>query len=156
MHFVISTNQIFVTGMDTYIIKLIIFRDIKPENFLLYKENDPSHIKLIDFGLAKKVSQHELMNTPNGTPYYIAPEVLKGSYTTQCDTWSMGVVMFIMLSGRPPFGGKNNNEILNNVLTGTFDFSAPNWALISAEAKDLITKLLDRQADRRLNSEEAY
>jgi calcium-dependent protein kinase len=123
---------------------LINFRDIKPENFLLYKENDPSHIKLIDFGLAKKVSKDELMNTPNGTPYYIAPEVLKGSYTTQCDTWSMGVVMFIMLSGRPPFGGKNNNEILNNVLTGTFDFSAPNWALISDEAKDLITKLLDR------------
>ncbi len=57
-------------------------RDIKPENFLLYKENDDSHIKLIDFGLAKKVDKDELMTTPNGTPYYIAPEVLKGSYTT--------------------------------------------------------------------------
>lgn len=63
--------------------KLIFFyRDIKPENFLLYKDNDDSHIKLIDFGLAKKVSKNELMTTPNGTPYYIAPEVLKGSYTT--------------------------------------------------------------------------
>ena len=59
-----------------------LYRDIKPENFLLYKENDDSHIKLIDFGLAKKVSKNELMTTPNGTPYYIAPEVLKGSYTT--------------------------------------------------------------------------
>ena len=58
------------------------YRDIKPENFLLYKDNDDSHIKLIDFGLAKKVSKNELMTTPNGTPYYIAPEVLKGSYTT--------------------------------------------------------------------------
>jgi calcium-dependent protein kinase len=58
------------------------YRDIKPENFLLYKDNDDSHIKLIDFGLAKKVSKDELMTTPNGTPYYIAPEVLKGSYTT--------------------------------------------------------------------------
>lgn len=101
------------------------FRDIKPENFLLLRENDESIIKLIDFGLAKKFSANELMTTPNGTPYYIAPEVLKGSYTSQCDTWSMGVVMFIMLSGRPPFGGKNNNEILNSVAKGAFDFSAP-------------------------------
>ena len=135
---------------------ILFIRDIKPENFLLYKENDDSHIKLIDFGLAKKVSQNELMTTPNGTPYYIAPEVLKGSYTTQCDNWSMGVVMFIMLSGRPPFGGKNNNDILNNVLTGTYDFSHPNWLQISDEAKDLISKLLDRQADMRYTSEEAF
>lgn len=78
------------------------------------------------------------MNAPNGTPYYIAPEVLKGSYTTQCDTWSMGVVMFIMLSGKPPFGGKGNKEILNNVLTGKYDFSGPQWTDISADAKDLI------------------
>jgi calcium-dependent protein kinase len=84
------------------------------------------------------------MNTPNGTPYYIAPEVLKGSYTTQCDNWSMGVVLFIMLSGRPPFGGKNNNEILHNVLHGKFDFTASVWQSISEEAKDLISNLLHR------------
>lgn len=63
-------------------IKMFLIRDIKPENFLLYKEDDDTHIKLIDFGLAKKVTKNELMTTPNGTPYYIAPEVLKGSYTT--------------------------------------------------------------------------
>lgn len=96
------------------------------------------------------------MTTPNGTPYYIAPEVLKGSYTTQCDTWSMGVIMYIMLSGKPPFGGKNNNEILNNVLHGSYDFSHPNWTNISVDAKDLITKLLDRQADMRYTAEEAF
>ena len=90
----------------------ICHRDIKPENFLLYKENDDSYIKLIDFGLAKRVSRTTVMNDPNGTPYYIAPEVLKGSYTTQCDNWSMGIVMFIILSGRPPFGGKSNKEII--------------------------------------------
>lgn len=80
MHCAISINLIFVTGR-IFLLK-ISNRDIKPENFLLYKENDDSHIKLIDFGLAKKVSPNELMTTPNGTPYYIAPEVLKGSYTT--------------------------------------------------------------------------
>lgn len=65
-----------------YFFKFDFFRDIKPENFLLYKEDDDSHIKLIDFGLAKKVTKNELMTSPNGTPYYISPEVLKGSYTT--------------------------------------------------------------------------
>ena len=96
------------------------------------------------------------MTTPNGTPYYIAPEVLKGSYTTQCDNWSMGVVLYIILSGKPPFGGKNNNEILNNVLHGKYDFSGPTWKNISEEAKDLITNLLQRQADMRYTSEEAF
>mmetsp|Transcript_96330 Transcript_96330/g.132515 ORF Transcript_96330/g.132515 Transcript_96330/m.132515 type:complete len:232 (+) Transcript_96330:265-960(+) len=134
----------------------ICHRDIKPENFLLYKENDDSFIKLIDFGLAKRVCKNEVMNAPNGTPYYIAPEVLKGSYTTQCDNWSMGVVMFIMLSGKPPFGGKSNKEIIDNVLKGEYNFNHPVWSVISDEAKDLIKKLLDRQADMRLTSEEAY
>jgi calcium-dependent protein kinase len=68
----------------------------------------------------------------------------------------MGVVLFIMLSGKPPFGGKNNNEILNNVLTGSYDFSNPIWNLISNDAKDLISKLLERQADVRLTAEEAF
>jgi calcium-dependent protein kinase len=134
----------------------ICHRDIKPENFLLFKENDDSYIKLIDFGLAKRVSKTEVMNAPNGTPYYIAPEVLKGSYTTQCDNWSMGVVMFIMMSGKPPFGGRTNKEIIENVLKGSFSFNTPVWAEISAEAKDLITNLLERQADMRFTAEEAY
>jgi len=134
----------------------ICHRDIKPENFLLYKENDDSYIKLIDFGLAKRVSKSEVMNAPNGTPYYIAPEVLKGSYTTQCDNWSMGVVMFIMLSGKPPFGGRSNKEIINNVLHGEYSFNNSVWQAISDEAKDLISQLLERQADMRLTAEEAY
>jgi calcium-dependent protein kinase len=68
----------------------------------------------------------------------------------------MGVVMYIMLSGRPPFGGKNNNDILNNVLYGSYDYNAPVWQVISEDAKDLITKLLERQADVRLTAEEAF
>jgi len=96
------------------------------------------------------------MTAPNGTPYYIAPEVLKGSYTTQCDNWSMGVVLFIMLSGKPPFGGKSNKEIIDNVLKGEYSFKNPVWENISDNAKDLLAKLLERQADVRLTAEEAY
>lgn len=122
----------------------------------MFKEDDDSYIKLIDFGLAKRVSKNEVMNSPNGTPYYIAPEVLKGSYTTQCDNWSMGVVMYIMLSGKPPFGGRSNKEIIDNVLKGGYSLSSTVWNGISKIAKDLIAKLLDRQADMRLTAEEAY
>ena len=96
------------------------------------------------------------MNAPNGTPYYIAPEVLKGSYTTQCDNWSMGVVLFIMLSGKPPFGGRSNKEKIENVLKGTYNLESNVWEKISDSAKDLISKLLERQADMRLTAEEAY
>ena len=105
----------------------ICHRDIKPENFLLYKEDDDRCIKLIDFGLAKRVSKNEVMNAPNGTPYYIAPEVLKGSYTTQCDPWSMGIVMFIILSGNPPFGGKSNKELIESLLRGQYSYDHAVW-----------------------------
>lgn len=64
--------------------------------------------------------------------------------------------MFIMLSGRPPFPGKNNNEILQNVAKGSFDFSAPQWENISADAKDLITNLLKMSADERFTADEAF
>jgi calcium-dependent protein kinase len=89
-------------------------------------------------------------------PYYIAPEVLKGSYTTQCDNWSMGIVMYIMLSGKPPFGGKNNNDILQNVLSTDILLTGPNWENVSLEAKDLIGNLLQRQADMRYTAQEAF
>jgi len=68
----------------------------------------------------------------------------------------MGVVMYIMLSGKPPFGGRSNKEIIDNVLKGSYNFNSAVWSGISKEAKDLISKLLDRQADMRLTAEEAY
>ena len=123
---------------------------------MLYKEDDPSHIKLIDFGLAKRVNPNEIMNKPNGTPYYIAPEVLKGSYTTQCDVWSMGVIMYIMLCGKPPFGGKQNKDIINNVLNGSYSMKSEIWNSVSSDAKDIISKLLERSADLRLTAQESY
>jgi calcium-dependent protein kinase len=122
----------------------------------LYKENDISCIKVIDFGLSKKLSENELMNTPNGTPYYIAPEVLKGNYDSQCDTWSMGVVLYIMLCGKPPFGGKNNTDILKSVVKGDFNFEQPAFEKCSDKVKDLITKLLVVDPTKRLTATEAF
>ena len=81
---------------------------MKPENLLLEEDNIDSNIKVIDFGTSKLFKSNEHMKEKYGTPYYIAPEVLKKDYNEKCDVWSCGVILYIMLSGHPPFGGRNN------------------------------------------------
>jgi calcium-dependent protein kinase len=94
----------------------IIHRDIKPENLLLKQliESDDSDfdIKLIDFGASLQIDSKKKANQVVGTPYYVAPEVLMGSYDSKCDIWSAGVILYIMLCGYPPFYGDNDDEIL--------------------------------------------
>ena len=65
------------------------------------------------------------MSSVNGTPFYIAPEILQGSYTEACDNWSLGVVLYVMVSGSPPFGGRNNQEILDNIKNSEVRFDYP-------------------------------
>ena len=78
------------------------------------------------------------MNQVYGTAYYIAPEILKSEYNERCDVWSVGVILYILLSGKPPFYGEDDKEILNNVKIGTYSLSGSEWKSISSEAKDLI------------------
>lgn len=77
----------------------------------------PPPIKLIDFGTSKflKTSQNEMLNTPAGTPLYMAPEVLNDRYNNKCDVWSCGVIMYILLSGKPPFRGVSRKNIFNKI-----------------------------------------
>jgi calcium-dependent protein kinase len=98
-------------------------RDLKPENILL----DSKHgdiIKLIDFGTSQVFRNEEKMELVLGTAYYIAPEVLAGNYTEKCDIWSIGVILYILLSGEPPFFGKTDKEIIERVRKGTFNFNS--------------------------------
>jgi len=88
-------------------LKRIVHRDLKPENLMLVAE-DGYEIKLIDFGLSRTFSPDKKMYSRLGTPFYIAPEVLKKKYDQRCDIWSIGVILYILLSGRPPFVGKND------------------------------------------------
>jgi calcium-dependent protein kinase len=88
----------------------ICHRDLKPENFLLVDKSDKSSIKVIDFGLSSifqegATGKSKGMHTKAGTPYYISPEVLQGDYDQSCDIWSAGVILYILLSGVPPFYG---------------------------------------------------
>ena len=84
-----------------------------------------------------------------GTPYYVAPEVLRREYTEACDVWSIGVITYILLCGYPPFYGDNDAEIFMSVKAGEFDFPSPEWDDISNDARDFVTFLLQNSPDLR-------
>jgi len=136
----------------------IIHRDIKPENLLLSgKDLSDSIIKISDFGLARYINAGtaELATTTCGTPGYVAPEILnKKPYDHRCDYWSLAVVLFIMLSGTPPFYHEDNFELFELIKQGKYDYDAPAWKSISTEAKDLISRLLTTDPDKRITAEE--
>ena len=120
----------------------IVHRDLKPENILLEDKSSDLVVKIIDWGCAMSFKKNEKMHNADGTPYYIAPEVLEGNYDEKCDVWSCGVILYIMLCGYPPFNGETDDEILQAVKKGTFDFPKEEWGTVSQDAKDLINKML--------------
>lgn len=103
----------------------ICHRDLKPENLLYLNKNEDSPIKVIDFGLSRLFSQTDhKMKTKVGTAYYVSPEVLSGNYDEKCDIWSAGVILFILLTGDPPFNGANDNEIYKKIQNKKYSFSS--------------------------------
>ncbi len=132
----------------------ICHRDLKPENFIFSSNESDAEIKIIDFGLATRQLKEGQMNDVVGTPYYVAPEVLDGVYTNACDVWSMGVIFYIMLSGKPPFSGETSSEVLGKVTRAPVCFPEKNWHGISNEAKDLITKMLEKNPQARLTAKQ--
>ncbi len=140
-------------------------RDLKPENFLYADGRPGAPLKLIDFGLSKRFlepgepggdsEQVTSMKTRVGTPYYIAPEVLKKEYDKACDMWSLGVIVYILLCGYPPFYGESEKQIYEMVRVGKFDFPDEEWGRVSPQAKDLIEKMLIVDPKDRLTAKEA-
>jgi calcium-dependent protein kinase len=135
--------------------KGIIHRDLKPENILFLTDDINSEIKLIDFGLARKYDNNEKLSTVLGTPYYIAPEVLKGSYNNKCDIWSIGAMTYIMLSGDLPFDGSTSNEIFNKIVHNDISFTSDKWKIISHEAQDFIKECLIKDPEKRMTAKDA-
>ena len=105
---------------------------------MLARKNDLSCIKVIDFGLSKDFSSSDTMKTMSGSPYYIAPEVFLQEYTNKIDIWSLGVVLYIMLSGKVPFPGNSELEIIGNVIKGDFHFNHEPFKHHSPEAKQFL------------------
>ena len=131
----------------------ICHRDLKPENLIFDKSSND--VRLIDFGLSKIANHEEELETKVGTPYYVAPEVLKGKYNVQCDMWSVGVITYIMLCGYPPFYGDNNKEIFKKILTCDYKFYEDEWKHISKEAVHFVRKLIIVDTEVRMSAEEA-
>ena len=154
-------KQIF-SAVDFCHEKGILHRDLKPENILIESEAEAKKefftIKIIDFGTSGKIQdeEDELFNVGVGTPLYVAPEILENEkYDEKCDMWSCGVIMFMMLSGKAPFDGDNDEEIYQSVRKGKYDFDNEKWDEISNEAKDLIKKLLIHDFNKRFSAKEA-
>ena len=142
----------------TYCHKMnIIHRDIKPENIMITnrEKNGCLQVKLIDFGTAKIFEKGHQENKYVGSSYYMAPEIIKRKYDEKCDLWSIGVILYILLTGRPPFDGNDDEEILENVKKGVYDKWSYPFPLLSPHAKDLITKLLQYDPKKRLSAEQA-
>lgn len=120
----------------------IVHRDLKPENLVFATPEEDSSIKITDFGLAYMQSQRDIFeNLIVGSPGYLAPEVLtRRQYLPACDIWSMGCILYILLVGGPPFGGRNDAELFENIKSGRYGY--PKTSRISALAKDLVAKML--------------
>ena len=128
----------------------ICHRDLKPENILyLNKGSEKDNpIKVIDFGLSQHISEKKKLTTKVGTAYYVAPEILIGDYTEKCDIWSAGVILYIFLSGDPPFNGPSDSAIYSKIAQMKFNFPEKKWRNISKEAKDLIMNMIAPEKER--------
>eukprot|EP00884_Botryococcus_braunii_P004030 jgi/Botrbrau1/13628/Bobra.0373s0007.1 len=127
----------------------VMHRDIKPENFLLTSSGDDAKLKLCDFGLSSYIKPGQKLQHVVGSAYYVAPEVLRRNYSKEADIWSLGVMLYILLSGLPPFWGDTEEEIFRMVLKGDVDFKTAPWPSISNAAKDIVRKLLTPEPGKR-------
>jgi calcium-dependent protein kinase len=134
----------------------IIHRDLKLENFLFTRPGEEGELKLIDFGLSRAYLEGEHMQRVAGTPYYMAPELLRGDYSEAVDMWSLGVIVYMLLSGQCPFGGSTTEEITNRVIQGNYVFPKSIWSDISEEAKNFISTLLVQNVNQRASATSAY
>ena len=140
----------------------IIHRDLKLENILLseiekdYKSNLKYFwIKIIDFGTSKIFSKHRKEKSIVGSSYYIAPEVLNQCYNEKCDTWSVGVILYMLICGKPPFDGEDDFKIIDKIKIGKFDDQNKRLLNSSEEVQDLVHKLLTVNIKKRLSAHEA-
>ena len=130
-------------------------RDLKPENLLMHRDVSDPKITIIDFGTSGLFDPEEKMKQKFGTPYYIAPEVLNNNYDEKCDLWSIGVILYILLCGYPPFNGSNDEQIIKKVKEGKYRTDEEEWHNISEDAIDILNKLLQYNPNNRISAAEA-
>lgn len=130
--------------------------DMKPKNLLLMSEDNDSYIKLADFGFAARCHEPKSLTKQCGTPFFVSPEILmRKAYDQQSDMWSVGCIVFLLLSGNLPFMGRSQKELFRKIVAGKFVFAAEDWDDISPEAKDLVKRLLVLDPDDRMTAMDA-
>jgi calcium-dependent protein kinase len=121
----------------------VVHRDLKPENFMFAtRAATPDQLKLIDFGLSAFCKPGEILTDPVGTPYFTAPEVFRSKYSHSADTWSIGVMLYVMLSGEYPYVAHSVRSIRKKICLEDPEFKGPIWDKVSADAKAFICKIL--------------
>eukprot|EP00484_Ammonia_sp_Unknown_P029230 CAMPEP_0197025520 /NCGR_PEP_ID=MMETSP1384-20130603/5823_1 /TAXON_ID=29189 /ORGANISM="Ammonia sp." /LENGTH=550 /DNA_ID=CAMNT_0042454055 /DNA_START=134 /DNA_END=1786 /DNA_ORIENTATION=+ len=133
----------------------IVHRDLKPEN-IVYKDKNHEELVIIDFGDAKEVEEHSQHDDFVGTAFYLAPEAIRtreGWELKKSDMWTIGVIAYVLVTGRPPFWGRENKEIIRKIVRGNVRF--PTTIKLSDECKDFILSLLQKPPDKRLSASEA-
>ncbi|BAT76621.1 hypothetical protein LR48_Vigan01g279100 [Vigna angularis] len=132
----------------------VMHRDLKPENFLFANKKENSVLKAIDFGLSVFFKPGERFSEIVGSPYYMAPEVLKRNYGPEVDVWSAGVILYILLCGVPPFWADDERGVALAILRGVIDFKREPWPQISDSAKSLVRQMLEPDPKKRLTAEQ--
>ena len=132
----------------------VMHRDLKPENFVLATKDQDAPVKAIDFGLSAYFEPGERFRDIVGSSYYVAPEVLKRNYSCEADIWSAGVILYILLSGVPPFWGRTDTAIFETVRKGRYNLVGDPWSKISESAKGLIRRILVGNPAERMSAED--
>ncbi|CAL9132799.1 unnamed protein product [Musa textilis] len=132
----------------------VIHRDLKPENFLFANKKENSPLKAIDFGLSIFFKPGESFSEIVGSPYYMAPEVLKRNYGPEIDIWSAGVILYILLCGVPPFWAETEQGVAQAILRGLIDFKREPWPSVSENAKNLVRQMLEPDPKLRLTAKQ--
>ncbi|EQC32486.1 CAMK/CDPK protein kinase [Saprolegnia diclina VS20] len=148
-----ATAKLYVRKLAASIyylhLKNICHRDIKLENILYETDGVGAEVKLCDFGASTMFREGVLMQTVLGSVVYMAPEFLEGQYTQACDMWSLGVVMYMLLSNAMPFHGDTEDEIIESIFEAKVVFDGESWANVSEDAKRLIQRLLEPDINKR-------
>ncbi|XP_052207744.1 calcium-dependent protein kinase 24 [Diospyros lotus] len=132
----------------------VIHRDLKPENFLYANSSEDSPLKAIDFGLSIFFEPGQRFSEIVGSPYYMAPEVLRRNYSADVDVWSAGVILYILLCGVPPFWAETEEGIAQAIVRCEIDFTRDPWPKVSEDAKELVRGMLDPNPYSRFTVEQ--
>jgi calcium-dependent protein kinase len=130
----------------------VIHRDLKPENFLLSSKKSDAILKATDFGLSRFFVEGKMLDEIVGSPFYVAPEVLKRKYGKEADIWSCGVILYILLCGYPPFHGDSTQQIFKHIISQPLDLKSDPWPRIGEGAKDCVKRMLARDPRKRLTA----